>query len=179
MYNILLCTKPGCKFKAKEKYSQKYNVAEDEWRQIFILPRTVTKLNILKDLQFQILHRFIATNKYLYTCKLYETPRCSFCQSELETIEHLFFNCHHVRTFWLHFCVWLSHNVINRKISLTEKEIILGYNDGAEGTLVNRYILYAKRYIFQQKLKVNSLDINTFELLATSYNEIDFNDSVF
>ena len=70
-----------------------YFFNELEWNKIFELPFRVTEEAKFQWMQFQILHRIIATNKYLYKLKLIDSPVCSFCKQEVETIEHLFFEC--------------------------------------------------------------------------------------
>ena len=179
IYKILIRTKPIPKSKAKKTYSLKYNLTEEaDWKSIYSLPRKITRINILIDLQFKILHRYLPTNKYLHACKLYDSPRCSFCQFEIETIEHLYFHCYKVKTFWLHFCDWLPKPIKNNfKVILTEKDILLGYKNNSNMMIntgkINQYILYAKRYIYQQKINIQPLTLKSFALLVSSYSAID------
>ena len=58
--------------------------------------------NKTKDLQYKIIMRFVPTNKLLYNMKKVNSQTCSFCHVETETIEHLFFNCIHVKNIWIH-----------------------------------------------------------------------------
>ena len=36
-----------------------------------------------------------------------ESPSCTFCKRETESLEHLFFNCYVTKFFWEAFCSWL------------------------------------------------------------------------
>ena len=45
--------------------------------------------------------RFTPTNNLLYKMKTICSPTCNFCNLETETIEHLFFDCTHVKDIWL------------------------------------------------------------------------------
>ena len=40
----------------------------------------------------------------LYT---FDSPLCTFCKREVESIEHLMFHCNVTDTFWEMFCSWL------------------------------------------------------------------------
>ena len=42
-------------------------------------------------IQYQILHRIIPTNDYLYKLKKVNSPLCTFCKTEIENTDHLFF----------------------------------------------------------------------------------------
>ena len=102
--------------------------------------------------QFKILHRYLATNTLLYKFKIINNTRCTFCQLQRETLEHLFYDCTVVKTFWLQFEeYWLSKTNVN--ISLTCKDVMLGYNYTNPPIELNRAIIFAKRYIYNQKIK--------------------------
>ena len=44
----------------------------------------------MRAFQYKILSRILPTNKYLKMCNITENKSCYFCQSGVETIEHLF-----------------------------------------------------------------------------------------
>ena len=88
-------------FKAKCKYAQDgFRFSEENWKKIYTLPNNLLKNNKVFDLQFQILHRIVPTNKWLYMVKKVCSPRCSFCGMCMESIEHLCFLCPVVRSLW-------------------------------------------------------------------------------
>lgn len=51
----------------------------------------------------------VFTNELLFRLKMIESPLCTFCKREIESIEHLFFYCNVTKTFWEVFCSWLSN----------------------------------------------------------------------
>ncbi|KAH3850204.1 hypothetical protein DPMN_092611 [Dreissena polymorpha] len=53
-----------------------------------------------RNFQYKYIHRIIATNKYLFKCKLSNSNRCDFCGENIETIEHLFGECKHIQPFF-------------------------------------------------------------------------------
>ena len=66
------------------------NFTDFEWNQIFQLPFKTTLETKLQWLQFQILHRIVPTNLYFSKLKLIDTPSCTYCNNDIETIYHLF-----------------------------------------------------------------------------------------
>ena len=57
--------------------------------------------NQVRDLQYKILFRFVPTNNVFYKMKKRNTPNCHMCLTEVQTIEHLFYECLTVKSFWL------------------------------------------------------------------------------
>ena len=53
----------------------------------------VTKSTCLLYLQFRIINRIYATNKYLMSIQVIQHNTCSFCESTAETIFHLYWQC--------------------------------------------------------------------------------------
>ena len=89
------------------KYRLKYEsvhglLSSNEWKNIFLIPRTLLIDNKTKDLQYKIIMRFIPTNYLLYKMGKVNSQVCSFRNMEPETIEHLFFNCIYVKNIWLY-----------------------------------------------------------------------------
>ena len=73
------------------------DVSKTDWKNIFIFPfRTITETK-LKWLQLQIIHRKIPCNNFLFKIKVIDSPICSFCKDDLETIKHRFADCHIVQ----------------------------------------------------------------------------------
>ena len=82
-------------------YNSKYGKLSDaEWENIFILPHILPVENKVKEMQYKILFRYVPTNKLLYKIKRKTSPNCHMCLSSIQTIEHLFFECSIVKTFW-------------------------------------------------------------------------------
>ena len=64
----------------------------------------------LKDFQYKILNRILVTNRFLYKTKRKETDKCSYCNTESESISHLLFSCEKVNEFWKTLKIWLLNN---------------------------------------------------------------------
>ena len=46
-----------------------------------------------RNSQFKTLHRIIATNDFLNKVDIVDNNLCTFCDLEIETLEHLFYHC--------------------------------------------------------------------------------------
>ena len=65
------------------------------WQKIFLDIYITTKSVKLRYFQFQILHRTLVTNRKLKLWKIKESELCSFCELEVESIDHLLYDCLH------------------------------------------------------------------------------------
>lgn len=71
-----------------------YNYSQTSWNKLFELPFKSTQDSKLHWLQYQILHRIVPTNKYLFNIlKKAESAVCTFCKIDEESIDHLFYEC--------------------------------------------------------------------------------------
>ena len=75
-------------------------ISDEEWKAIFLIPTLSPVENKIKDLQYKIIMRFVPTNYLLYKMKKVSSQTCRFCNLEPETIEHLYFQCIHVKDIW-------------------------------------------------------------------------------
>ena len=153
MYDIMIKDRKDLS-PAKCKLSKLFNIElnSDVWKIIYCLPLKCVKVNKVKEMQFKILHRYLATNKLLFNMQKVASPKCSFCNLNDETITHLFFECTLLKCLWNHVNIACS-NICNEKIKLSCKDIVLGYFNENEKVMhiVNKYILYVKYYIQQCK----------------------------
>ena len=87
---------------AQKKYNEAFSTytSQLDWEKIYLLPFKTTLDSKLREFQYKILNRILCTNKMLFKFKKVDSPLCDFCEKELETIEHLFFHCTKVCTFW-------------------------------------------------------------------------------
>ena len=52
------------------------------------------------DLDFKLLHNILFTNGKLYNMKLVDSPLCTFCKDQTETVMHLFVDCSVINPLW-------------------------------------------------------------------------------
>ena len=68
-------------------------------KKIFKLPFAITKNTKLQWLQYRINHKILATNKILNKIRIVQNQYCTFCKTELESIEHILWDCYYVQQF--------------------------------------------------------------------------------
>ena len=47
----------------------------------------------------------------LFKANLHSNDRCSFCDREVETFKHLYWDCNIVQSLWVRFIEWCKLNV--------------------------------------------------------------------
>ena len=155
-------------FKVKQKYKEMYeDILEEDWKILYTLPRNLLRDNKIKEFQYKILFRYIGTNKLLHKMKKTDSPRCNFCGIHQESIEHLFYDCHVVKTFWLEVASrW--NEVFETNINVNQKGIILGFEvshaliQSIPISAWNIVVLYGKKFIFNNKMNENIPDKKRF-----------------
>ena len=125
-----------------------------DWNKIFQCIYITTGDVQLRWFQFRLLHRLLPTERYLYLRKLAQDPICNFCDSEEQTICHLFFDCSVSGKFWEELVTDFKakcNHCSNLRIS---KEFILfGHTSTFHSDKVfNTVILLAKFFIYKCKL---------------------------
>ena len=101
--------------------------------------------------QFNLFHRIIYTNRLLCKTNLVDSDLCTFCEEEVESLEHLFFRCKISQDFWNAVFLWLSelHFEID---ALNEIDTMLGYTSRSQfWTLLNHVIITGKQVIYHNR----------------------------
>ena len=60
------------------------------WSSVYLLPASVTLDTKIRMFQYKILNNILYLNQRLYHINLVESPLCSLCNREIESISHLF-----------------------------------------------------------------------------------------
>ena len=81
-----------------------------------------------------------------------DSPRCTFCKSAIEFLEHPFYNGEITRSFWVALRSWLmEYNISLEPLSVVK--VLFGiFNAGEDFVIVNHLILVATFYICRCKL---------------------------
>ena len=89
----ILCKQKLLKSKAMKKIQNYFSICNDILETAFLIPRYSIIDNVIKDMQFKILHMFLPTNHLLMKMKKSPSDKCLFCGLYKETIYHLFYDC--------------------------------------------------------------------------------------
>ena len=139
-----------------------YNFSQEDWKQIYTFPFTITKYPALLWFQVSINHNILVTNKLLYQMKLRDNALCSFCGLNNETIIHLLWQCEHTKQFIIELSEWLKSYDI--KYTITEEFFMFGkQEEQTYPKAVKVIILYAKYYIYVTRCKQLPLFLNAYK----------------
>ena len=167
------CQYTKVNYKNETYYNSLFGRIEKQyWKKIYMLPHLLPVDNKIKEMQYKILFRFIATKKYLFQIKIASTPNCPLCYVHTHTMEHLFFECPTSKTFWLKLSeIWNFNNGDNVKLKLSD--IIFGYKLGKleENIALNTIILLAKYYLYRGYINEEKININNFKQRIARYVE--------
>ena len=158
--------KPFCNKTIREKMLQKVYVLPNriiekwnnlvpnhnyDWSDIFHLAFKCAIDSKTRNFQFKFLHRIIATNDFLYKLQIIESNLCTFCGVEIETLEHVFYECDIIKDFWNRVGAWINDKV-GSDVSANRENIFLGYNVTNPPMAINYIILLGKQFIYKCKL---------------------------
>ena len=113
-----------------------------EWKEIHSLPFTVTHDTKTWEFQYKLLNNIVFTNEKLFRFKMFDSPLCAFCQTEVESPEHVFFHYNATKSFW-QLLSWISDQKVI-VTSLTLENVFFGVFHVVEDFhVVNHIVLLA------------------------------------
>ena len=155
-----------------KKWEEIYPDLAFNWEYIFITPFSSARETSIRSLQYKILHRFFPCNYTLSKWFSNQTNICNFC-SEIDNLEHYFFNCKHVEIFWSSFYKWWQ-NTTQVQLQLNCLDVIFGIHNPNSYNIIACYnycILLAKDYIYRQKKEMNNCCFYQYQI--TLKNRLD------
>ena len=135
----------------------------------------------LKWMQMRIVHRILATNAVLEKMNVVTHARCTFCDTEKDSIRHLFWECEYVKRFWNRLEMLLKDKcAVALNVKFTEKLVLFGLEQNFQTDTVFDYIvLEAKSFVYKCKLNKCTPCLSTFkEQLSWKYKMAEFNAKV-
>ena len=136
----------------------------------------LTHLKSPKTVQFngskaELIIKILATNTFLYKIKLIGDPKCTFCNKTDETIEHLLWECDHVKSFLNETISWLIQHGIH--ITLNEKSFIFGIDPNKKSDINKLVLIEIKYYIYYARCSKSNMNLTVpqhrLELLYQTY----------
>ena len=77
-----------------------------DWATVYLLPQKTTTESRMRIFQYKILNNILYLNNRLYKFGYVESPMCSLCNSETETMTHLFCHCSKTDQMWNSLTSW-------------------------------------------------------------------------
>ena len=157
---------------AIEKWESELNIENLNWNNTF--ENTFTSLchTKLQNFQYKFLHRAIFTNSRLFKMKLVNSESCTFCKSNKETTDHLFWDCEVTKNYIKQYLNFIKQNC-NLELHLSKKMFFLGLDtkDKSELHGLNCSLIILKYSILQAKLKNTTPKFQIFlNSLKSTYN---------
>ena len=122
-----------------------------EWSLVYTFPRKVTIDTSTRTFQYKILNNILYLNNRLYKMTIAESPLCSLCGNDAETVLHFFCHCSITQNLWTQMQNWLSK--ILDIPELTYKIAILGKYpcQGATDILINHITLMFEKFLYARR----------------------------
>ena len=131
---------------------------ESKWNEVFsdVVWKDVYRNNILttnsmryRSFQYKIITRIHVTQRLLYRMEVSETSKCVRCHEAEDYIEHKFWHCSFVQSFWRTIKDWLiSNRILEAGSEFNSKTVLLGLGSS---TLVNHVCIVAKMIIAKRE----------------------------
>ncbi len=136
--------------KSQTKWNLSLGLNITNWENIYNNIFLSTVCTKFRDFQFRLLHRSITTNKKLVIMKISTNDKCTFCNIEIETIEHLLYECQSCQLIWQRLFNLITQQT-GFNINLTKTNVILGVPLGGNFPVkqaINTCLVIAKQYIY-------------------------------
>ena len=111
---------------SKVRFTQHFSDENLDWKTIYKIPFVSTIDTKTRMFQFKILHGILFTNSTLFKMKLTPSPLCTFCCLEIESPEHIFYECAKVKDFWNDLIKW-NKNTLLSLTYLSKLQVMFGY----------------------------------------------------
>ena len=118
-----------------------------------MLPRQATIESSLRLFQYKILNNILYLNEKLFKFKIVDSPLCSLCETENESVLHLFCACTVTSNLLEQFKLWVSDIPLSGKTDICPQTFIFGaWNINTPDVIpINHMILLFKRYIYLRR----------------------------
>jgi hypothetical protein len=104
----------------------------------------------LRYFQFKILHRYLAVNKLLAQIGIKKSDLCVFCHNNVESIQHLFWDCPEITPLWDQ----IQTSLLKDPTCFNAMDVILGILN-IDWSHLNFVIIHVKYFIYSCKCKQN------------------------
>lgn len=124
----------------------------------------------MKETHFKIISGIYPVADFLHKRFNFELEElCTFCTTEIETIEHLFFSCQHVVKFWTDVHNWISLKINIPRLKLTDVIYFMDNLDSKVSDNINFVIVMGKFFIHTCKWKNSTPVFAAFLNYFTEY----------
>ena len=144
IYNCFLTNNPINEIKSETKWNEQFSNERLHWKNIYSTIFKTTNDIKLRNFQYKYLMRIIhvPTNQFLAKCQIVNSSLCEFCNMEIETFSHLFWECTFVQQFWASLSDFLNRCDINVNIDLKTISFGIIQSNPNCNVIVQNFIIY-------------------------------------
>ena len=106
----------------------------------------------LRSYFYQLRSKDLMTNKKLFDMKKRTDPTCGWCQTHIQDITHMLWDCPKIRPIWLRMSHWISFQFDCDLMIERELVFLHDIEAGNKTNIFNLLILITSRYIYTSKL---------------------------
>ena len=144
-----------------------------DWATVYLLPQTTTTESRIRIFQHKILNNILYLNNRLYKFDYIDSLMCSFCNSETETVTHLFSHCSKTDQMWNSLTSWCKDCLT---LPLLEPSTaILGFRDirDEKSKLINHILTLFTYFIFVNRNIKHAVNFHALKLFMNSVQKIE------
>ena len=78
---------------AQKRIQDQFSDVQFDWNEMYSLSFKVSVETEIGEFQYKVLNNIVFRNEKLFKIKMIHSPQCTFCKNEIESLEHLFYNC--------------------------------------------------------------------------------------
>ena len=144
-----------------------------EFCQHFRRVYVTTNVPKLRSFQFRLLHRAIIVNKHLHLWKRRPDDKCSFCDGDVETIQHLLFDCPQVQDIWKRVLVFMEEYNTGLATKFSRDSVFFNQIVDRDSHCINLLCLITKQYIYRTRCESKELNFQTLKQIFLSTERIE------
>ena len=154
-YYLLLLEKKEVNFFTLKFWQGLLDLSESfVWKDILDFKLKKIKDNRIKQFNFKLFHRILASRDNLYKWKIEISNQCETC-NEIETIHHFLYYCKKVQVYWK-IISKMIYFMFEEDIVINMKMLIIGYRmKNPKFDLINLMINFAQFTVYNHYIKYN------------------------
>ena len=150
--------------KSEIKWNEQFSNEHLHWKHIYLATFKSTNDIRLRSFQYKFLMRIIPSNQFSAKCQIVNSSLCEFCNMEIETFLHLFWECTCIQQFWASLSDFLNLCDINININLKTISFEVIQSNSNRNVIIQNFIIYLGKYfIFQNKQRKQIPNIQHFK----------------
>ena len=132
-----------------------------------------TKETKLREFQFKLLRRRIATNDFLYKIGIKQSYSCTFCGEVTENLVYLFWSSKYSNAFWKDCYQKIMQNTSKAEKFNLSGALLFGLINDAKDLLLHHLLLIARHYIYTCKQRDTRPNVQTYIQIVQRSVEIE------